>query len=204
MPLMNQVVNNRNDVMVFIDGGYIRKYTKQKYHTDLINYDTLGRKLAHIVAGVHANLIRIYYYDAMADPKDADKIQNEVERGHVLDTISDRINEQERYFDRINTQEFVTIRQGHLVVANKETPRQKGVDVLMAIDMLTAAYEKQYHWACLVAGDSDFLELVKAVKSTGANVMGFYFKDHAAKALIDSFDRRYDLYSFDFKSNNFI
>lgn len=201
---MNQTVNTRNNVMVFIDGGYIRKYTKQKYNTDLINYDTLGRMLAQTVAGSGANLIRIYYYDAIASVKDADKIQDQSEKQTVLDEINRRIREQETYFERIHTQEFVTIRQGHLVVANKETPRQKGVDVLMAIDMLTAAYDRQYDWACLVAGDSDFLELVKAIKLTGVNIMGFYFGGHVSKELITALDRRHDLNGYAFDGNHII
>lgn len=204
MPLVNHVVNTRNDVMVFIDGNYVRKHTKEKHKTDLLNYDVIGMKLAEAAVGAHPNLIRIYYYDAIANLRDAEKIQDSEERKHIEDKIKTLIRKQEHYFDMIHTQQFVTIRQGHLVVAEKETPRQKGVDVLMAIDMLTAAFERQYNWAVLVAGDSDFLELVKAVKQTGANIMGFYFKGHVSKELLNSFDKRQDLDMFDFLANNFI
>ena len=204
MVLISRAMNTRNNVMVFIDGTYIRKYTKEKYQTDLLNYDTLGRKLALTAVGSHPNLIRIYYYDALASLKDAEKIREPVERKHVEERINTLIKEQEKYFESIDKQEFVTIRKGRLVVATKETPRQKGVDILMAIDMLTAAYEKQYDWAVLVAGDSDFLELVNTVKHMGVNIMGFYFKEHVAKELVNAFDRRNELDSFDFKGNYFI
>ena len=204
MVLISRDMSTRNNVMVFIDGSYIRKHTKEKHGTDLLNYDTLGRLLAQTAVGSSANLIRIYYYDAIANMKDADKIPDLEQRKIIEEEIKDLIKKQEHYFERINKQEFVTIRQGHLVVANKENPRQKGVDVLMAIDMLTAANEKQYDWAVLVAGDSDFLDLVKAVKQTGANIMGFYFKEHISKELVNAFDRRNELDGFSFKGNNFI
>lgn len=204
MGLSNRAMNTRNKVMVFIDGAYIRKYTKEKHGTDLLNYYNLGHKLALTAAGSNPNLIRIYYYDALASMKDAEKVQDQLERATVKGRTTQLIAEQEEYFERISKQEFVTIRLGRLVVANKETPRQKGVDILMAIDMLAAAYENQYDWAVLVAGDSDFLELVKKVKHMGVNIMGFYFKDHIAKELVNEFDRRNDLDSFNFKGNYFI
>lgn len=204
MGLISRSMNTRNNVMVFIDGAYLRKYTKEKYNTDLLNYYNLGSKLALTAVGSTPNLIRIYYYDALASMKDAEKIQEPEERRRVEERIKELIKEQEKYFERISKQEFVTIRQGRLVVANKETPRQKGVDILMAIDMLAAAYENHYDWAVLVAGDSDFLELVKKVKYMGVNIMGFYFKDHVAKELVNEFDRRNELDSFEFKGNNFI
>ena len=197
-------VNTRKNVMVFIDGNYLRKYAKEKYNTDLINYDKLGSYLASAAVGSYPNLIRIYYYDAIANMRDADKISDKHERKIVEEKIRKYIEEQEEYFDKINKQEFVTIRKGHLVVANKESPRQKGVDVLMAIDMLTAAYDRQYDWAVLVAGDSDFLELVNAVKQTGANIIGYYFKDHVSKDLVNAFDKRRELDGLDFNSNHFI
>jgi len=204
MGLSNRAMNTRNKVMVFIDGAYLRKYTKEKYGTDLLNYYNLGHKLALTAVGSHPNLIRIYYYDALGSMKDAEKVQDQLERATVKGRTTQLIAEQEKYFEIISKQEFVTIRLGRLVVANKETPRQKGVDILMAIDMLAAAYENQYDWAVLVAGDSDFLELVKKVKHMGVNIMGFYFKDHVAKELVNEFDRRNDLDGFNFEGNNFI
>ena len=58
----------------------------------------------------------------------------------------------------------------------------------MAIDMLGKAYEKHYEIAVLVAGDGDFVNLVEAVKNTGARVYGAYIENHVAKTLLDSFD----------------
>jgi len=45
----------------------------------------------------------------------------------------------------------------------------------------------------LVAGDSDFVEIVKAVKSVGPQVTGAFFEQNIAKDLIHEFDKRQPL-----------
>ena len=71
--------------------------------------------------------------------------------------------------------------------------KQKGVDILMAIDMLTKAYESHYDVAVLLAGDDDLVDLVKAVKDAGKRVYGAFFKASCSKRLRDSFDRKHYL-----------
>lgn len=73
------------------------------------------------------------------------------------------------------------------------TFRQKGVDTLIALDMLSKAYENHYDSAILVAGDDDFLDVVHAVKNAGKKVYGAFFEKHISQDLKDSFDRRIHL-----------
>jgi len=75
----------------------------------------------------------------------------------------------------------------------KGETEQKGVDSLIAIDMITKAYQNQYDEAILVAGDSDFLEIVKTVKAIGPRVTGVYFEKSTSKDLIHEFDKRQPL-----------
>ena len=79
------------------------------------------------------------------------------------------------------------MRLGRLV-KTKEGYRQKGVDILMAIDMLTKAYENRYEIAILVAGDGDFVDLVEAVKDTGKRVYGAYIPNNISDKLMECFD----------------
>jgi uncharacterized LabA/DUF88 family protein len=46
------------------------------------------------------------------------------------------------------------------------------VDTLIAIDMISKAYENHYDVDILLAGDDDFLDVVNAVKNAGKRVYG--------------------------------
>lgn len=53
---------------------------------------------------------------------------------------------------------------------NKPIFNQKGVDVLLSIEMVTLAARNQITDAILIAGDSDFIPAVQAVKDLGVTV----------------------------------
>ncbi len=86
---------------------------------------------------VHGEIVRSYFYDAKFIDGD------------------DRRKVQEEYFDHIRQSDYCEVRLGRLIDA-PEGPRQKGVDVLMAIDMLGKAYENHYDIAVVLAGGDDF------------------------------------------------
>jgi len=185
-----------NRVMLFIDGGYLRKNIDDRYDAE-INYG----KFAEILTGqtsrgsVTAHMIRAYYYDAIASPKQLATIKglDEVAAKIVSDELYFKEKKQELYFDKIRLIDSFDVRLGRLVWVKNGDYRQKGVDSLIAIDMITKAYESQYDEAILIAGDADFVEIVKAVKSVGARVTGAYFQSSASKDLVDEFDRRIPL-----------
>src|SRR5207253_5397539 len=53
----------------------------------------------------------------------------------------------------------------------KKPPRQKGVDTLIAVDMLVGAFEKLFSVAILAAGDADFVSVVLEVRRRGVMVI---------------------------------
>lgn len=58
---------------------------------------------------------------------------------------------------------------------DEKARRTKGVDISMAVDALGHAYGDHYDVAVLLAGDSDYLPLVEAIKRLGKFVwVGFY------------------------------
>ena len=81
---------------------------------------------------------------------------------------------------------------GRLIKTGKDNKyRQKGVDVLLAIDMISKAHLNHYDIALLLAGDDDYLDVVHSIKNlTGKRIYGAYFERNASQRLIDSFDRR--------------
>lgn len=172
-------------IMIFIDGGYLRKIMQEVVSSDSIDFDKLRDLLIKYTGPGHmyvsygtiaGELIRIFYYDAIVEHKD-DSVKNE---------------EQQKYFDLIKTSRFYEVRLGRLIKTGKEY-KQKGVDVLLAADMITKAYQNQYDICILLAGDDDLIDVVQAVKNAGKRVFGVYKKDSASKRLIESFDSRYEL-----------
>jgi len=165
--------------MVFIDAGYLRNYAKKQYGSDEINYGKLGTFLANsAVSGerFHAHLVRIFYYDGMPDIKDANSVEED-SREEVKKKIEQKKAELEDYIKKIQDTDKLDIKYGHLVISKKEGTRQKGVDTLIAIDMITKAFQGQYHYAVLLAGDADFIPIVDAVKHVGPIVVGAFFSD---------------------------
>jgi uncharacterized LabA/DUF88 family protein len=163
-------------VMVFVDGGYLRELSKNLEKTDTINYSHLSwvfiRMFNTITANpFRANLIRIYFYDAI------------VNKSHP-DYEKDR-----EYFDHIDEQYAYTVRLGEVVESPKER-KQKGVDVLMAIDAITKAYRDQYDTGMFMVGDADFIPLIEAVKDAGKKTIGVCYEPSTSRKLLRAFDLR--------------
>lgn len=161
-------------VMYFIDGGYLRSSLKLMRGGDLFNITSLPENLNNHFIGsgrIQGEIVRVYYYDAICEPKEPE------------------YDDQKSYFDGLDSQPFVEVRLGSIVKGDKEF-RQKGVDVLMAIDMITKGYENHYDIAIIIAGDGDFEPLIRAVKSsTGKHVFGVVFDEHYSRKLFRQFDK---------------
>lgn len=164
--------------MIFIDGGYLRSKIKEKFGHDKIDFSGLPWILADKAkwGTIHMEFSRIYYYDAIVDYKE-DKEKHEA---------------QESYFENIRKINNYEVKLGRLIKTSKENGyRQKGVDVLLAVDMISKAHLNHYDIALLLAGDDDYLDMVKSIKDfTGKRVYGAYFESNASKKLIESFDKR--------------
>jgi uncharacterized LabA/DUF88 family protein len=67
--------------------------------------------------------------------------------------------------------------------------RQKGVDLLIGINMLTKAFLDHYDCAILIAGDRDFKQLVTTIKNqTGKRVYGVYFFEEIPEDFKTTYD----------------
>ena len=153
-----------------------------------------------------AHVIRNYYYDGIASIKDVESNFDGTDKSlEILDWSSQLTQEkeekQEKYVNQIKDLELFEVRLGRHVLStaggieNRKnwSWRQKGVDSLIAIDMITKAYEGQYNTAILLAGDADFVEIVNDIKNTGANVVGAYFQNHISQELEYVLDKKIQL-----------
>ncbi len=171
-------------IMVFVDGGYLRELCKELYKRENIQFSRLSWTFIRMfntysTNPFQANLIRIYYYDAIVDKTHPD------------------YETQREYFESIDDQYAYTVRLGKLVKSSNKKFKQKGVDILMAIDAITKAYTNQYDTAMFMIGDRDFIPLIEAVKDAGKKTMCIYYPPNSSKDLIRTFDMRI---SFDKKA----
>jgi len=194
-----------NNIMIFIDGHYLEK-TIQDQSDGKIDYEKLARYLImHAIFGNRETpiLIRAYYYDGKPDLKDVENFQGE-EQENAKTKIENAIAIQDKKLKEIRNITSFDVRLGQVVLLKNLDFRQKGVDLLIGIDMITKAYENQFDIAILLAGDSDFLELVEAVKHIGPRVIGAYFEHNVRSGLTDSFDKRMPLTVESLEANQII
>ncbi len=122
---------------------------------------------------------RVYYYDAIVPVEDDSK-------KHMI---------QKEFFNKLQLDmSMCEVKLGDLIKSGKGGFKQKGVDTLIAIDMITKAYLNHYEIAYLVAGDRDFVNVVKAVKNyTGKMVIGIYEPTSISEELLRVLDIRMPL-----------
>ena len=87
---------------------------------------------------------------------------------------------------------YLELRLGRLVYSNwpAAPPYEKGVDIQLATDFLTHSFKNNYDIAILVAGDTDYVGALQAVKDNGKNVeVALFGHDQTSRLLRDVADR---------------
>lgn len=148
-------------VAIFIDGSNLYHGLKHLFGHARLDFRQFVAKLS---AGY--DLYRTYYYNAVLDQS--------------LDPETYR--KQQAFFAHLRELPYFEVRLG--VIKQREHGREeKGVDVMIAVDMLSMAYKNHYDVAILVSSDGDYVELVRAVKDAGKHVINAYFEASRSYAL---------------------
>ena len=154
-------------VAIFIDGSNLYHSAKNSFGRHDINFTELANKLS---AG--RKLFRIYYYNILQDPA-------QYPDGH---------REQQDFLDALRKTPYLEVRLGS---TKKTLGIEKGIDVMIATDLLYFAWSDFYDVAILVSGDADFAYAVQAVKNMGKHVEVAYFENNISKDLLDICDNRH-------------
>jgi len=134
-------------LMYFIDGGYLRNSLNEVKRNEEFNLRDFPSRINKEFFGdgrIQGEIIRVYYYDA------------------ICEISEPQYKDQRTLFDRLNGIEFVEVKLANLVRKGDGRLEQKGVDVLIAVDMISKAYENHYDIAIVLGGDRDFYPLIKA------------------------------------------
>ncbi|MFW9830121.1 MAG: NYN domain-containing protein, partial [Candidatus Thorarchaeota archaeon] len=90
--------------------------------------------------------------------------------------------EKKKWYEDLNAKSGYTIRVSFDKIALNETFEKK-VDVIIAVDIISLAYENAYDTAILVSGDGDFIPVVKKVKELDKKIELWAFKYSLSNAL---------------------
>lgn len=118
--------------------------------------------------------------DAIKTPEKHDKKEFE----ELLKKTEKRHEGQKKLFEKAKTSYFFEIRKKPLQFTKDKGIFQKGVDVQLAVDLVTNAYLNTYDIAVLFSGDIDLLESVKTVKNLGKHVIIFSHYKNIAQEMI--------------------
>jgi uncharacterized LabA/DUF88 family protein len=154
-------------VAIFIDGSNLYHSVKNNFGRHDLNFTEFANKLT---AG--RRLFRIYYYNILQDP-------SQYPEAH---------KEQAEFLDVLKKTPYLEVRLGS---TKKALGTEKGVDVMIATDLLYFAWSGFYDTAILVSGDADFAYAVQAVKNMGKHVEVAYFENGISRDLLEVADHRY-------------
>jgi uncharacterized LabA/DUF88 family protein len=165
--------NGNGKTIIFLDGSNLFWASKEvrgaKQLQDYrIDYEKL---IDQIKCNCSSNITRTYYYGSIPDPPP---------------------QKQESYYNKLQILGIkVRLRK---LQHQGDSFTEKGVDMLLAMDMLSLAYHDAFDTAVLVSHDQDFCELVERVQALGKVVKVAGFQDMISHELRKSCDGFFDLW----------
>ncbi|MDH7508615.1 MAG: NYN domain-containing protein [Methanomassiliicoccales archaeon] len=140
---------------VFIDNGYFSKVLKQDFGQPRIDYE----RFSDILCG-DDDRFRTYVYDC---PPYQSSIPTDEER--------QRKSQADKFFHSLQQLSRFVVRLGKLrKIDGRGGFEQKGVDVLLSIDLVSLSSTRIFTKAILVTGDSDFVPAICMARETGVLV----------------------------------
>ena len=156
-------------VAIFIDGSNLYHALQANFKRHDLNFAEFANKLTG-----SRHLFRTYYYNILQDPT----------------RWPDAYREQQEFLDILRKTPYLEVRLGSTKIA-QGVPVEKGIDIMLATDLLHFAWNGLYDVAVLVSGDSDFAYALQAAKNMGKHVEVAYFERSISKDLLDVADNRH-------------
>jgi uncharacterized LabA/DUF88 family protein len=146
-------------VCIFIDGSNFYHALKDAGLSVSVDLGKLGTKLT----GSDRRHLHTYYYNTPLVRPRRDDAQ--------YDAKDQRCRSQQRFFNALRFIPNLTFKPGRFQRLPNGGQVEKGVDVMLAIDMLTLAFKDRYDVAILISSDADYKHAIEVVKfETGKTV----------------------------------
>lgn len=142
---------------LFIDGGFIEKMPQKT--ASFFDMDLSSSQFDYRI--MCAGFQRTFYYDALPIRQ----------AGETDDDFEEKFEARLKLFERINRTPYVHTREGVTTARSKmRALQQKGVDILLAIDVFKQASLGNMSEAHIMATDLDFFPLFEALRDTRVSV----------------------------------
>jgi uncharacterized LabA/DUF88 family protein len=158
-------------VAIFIDGSNLYHALESNCRRHDLNFAEFAIKLCG-----SRRLFRTYYYNVLQSPAQR----------------PDSHRDQQEFLDILRKTPYLEVRLGSTKLV-QGVPVEKGIDIMLATDLLYFAWHDFYDVAVLVSGDGDFAYALQAVKNMGKHAEVAYFESGASKDLLDIADNRHSL-----------
>ncbi len=162
---------NEERLMIFIDGSNL--FHGIRYLNIKIDYGKLIDFLKE-----NRRLVRTYFYTAVPQDRDVKRGTPEWES----------LVRQKRFLEELSMN-GIKVKVAKLRKLPSGEFVEKEVDIMLATDMLSLAYQDAYDTAILVSGDSDFIYTVEEVQRIGKRVENAAFKKTSSHQLRKVCDR---------------
>ena len=156
-------------VAIFIDGSNLYHALRNNFRRHDLNFAEFTGKLCG-----PRSLLRTYYYNVLQD----------------VTQRPEGYRDQQEFLGILRKTPYLEVRLGGTKMAQGVTV-EKGIDIMLATDLLYFAWNDFYDVAVLVSGDSDFAYALQAVKNMGKHVEVAYFESGISKVLLDIADNRH-------------
>ncbi len=156
-------------VAIFIDGSNLYHALQTNFKQHNLNFTAFASKLCG-----QRHLFRIYYYNVLQDP---------IQR-------PDGRKEQQDFLDALQKIPYLEIRLGGTKLS-QGVPVEKGIDIMLATDLLYFAQNDSYDVAILVSGDADFTYALQAVKNMGKHIEVAYFESGVSRDILNVADEQH-------------
>ena len=163
-------------VCVFVDGSNLYFALKRNNKPTRVDYHALSVAVTKAVAD-ESELMRCFYYNAAWDPVN----------------FPEKAKGQQPFLDSLDRTPLLELRLGRIVKTREGGTGEKGVDVMMATDMVYHAARDFYDIAVVVTEDQDFAPSFERVKDLGKRVVFAAFPDAQSREMVRAADSVLDL-----------
>jgi uncharacterized LabA/DUF88 family protein len=181
--------------VLFIDGGYLAKISKS-FGMPKIDFLALSETLCRGDGGGGGGgggddgRLRTYYYYCMpfqGSPPSAE----ESSRYGRADKFVKSLSKLPKFEVRLGRFQRIQNGSSAAAAAAAAVYVQKGIDVMLAVDLVKMSWSKQIDRAIILASDSDFIYAVQTAKDAGVSTQLCYSDRHPVSDLmLDVFDER--------------